>query len=228
MNIKTACILALFFITSIGAMAQDIPNGGFENWNFYRGTNFESPAGWTTNDILTYKINPKYKGMSTSKSSEAHTGNYAVKMQVVVDHGDTANGCIYSTTSVDSIILLDEGKANAGFRYFLHATSLNGNYKFTSAAGSSDSAFFGITLTKWNKEKHRRDILVNTIFLIGQNSRDYLPFVIPFRYQVQQENPDTALVVIGIQGPHGKPAHEGTTLFIDDIGFAAKMPIKKD
>jgi len=209
-------------------MAQDIPNGGFENWNFYRGTNFESPAGWTTNDILTYKINPKYKGMSTSKSSEAHTGNYAVKMQVVVDHGDTANGCIYSTTSVDSIILLDEGKANAGFRYFLHATSLNGNYKFTSAAGSSDSAFFGITLTKWNKEKHRRDILVNTIFLIGQNSRDYLPFVIPFRYQVQQENPDTALVVIGIQGPHGKPAHEGTTLFIDDIGFAAKMPIKKD
>ena len=70
-------------------------------------------------------------------------------------------------------------------------------------------------------------MLVNTIFLIGNNSKQYTPFVIPFNYRMP-ENPDTALIVIGIQGPHGKQAHEGTTLFIDDIGFAAKMPVKKD
>jgi len=227
MKIEKLYISLLLALATIATHAQDIPNAGFENWKFYKGTDFEAPQGWTTNDILTYKINPKYRGQSTSKSSEAHSGNYAVKMQVVVNNGDTANGCIYSTSSVDSIILLDEGKANAGFRYFLHATSLNGNYKFSSYAGSADSAFFGITLTRWNKEKHRRDILVNTIFLIGNNSKQYTPFVIPFNYRTQ-ENPDTALIVIGIQGPHGKQAHEGTTLFIDDIGFAAKMPAKKD
>jgi hypothetical protein len=226
--IKKAVALAILLLVTLFIKAQDIPNSGFEDWNSYRGANYEVPVGWTTNDVLTSKINPKYKGSCTSKTSEAHSGNYAIKMQVVIDHGDTANGCIYSVNNIDSVILLDEGKANAGFKYFLHATSLNGYYKFTSATASLDSAFFGVTLSKWNKGTHKRDILVNTIFLIGQNSPHYLPFVVPFKYRTQQENPDTALIVIGIQGPRGQPAHQGTTLFIDDIGFAAKQPTKKD
>jgi hypothetical protein len=190
MYIKTLFLSALLFISLLRAKAQDIPNGSFELWNNYKNSNIEVPSGWVTNDALTARINPKYKGTSTLKTSEAHTGNYAVKMQVVIDHGDTANGCIYSTANVDSVILLDEGQGNTGFKYLLHATSMKGYYKFNGIAG--DSAFFGITLTKWNKQTKKRDVLINTIFLVGQNSPQYIPFVVPLKYHIPNENPDTA------------------------------------
>src|ERR1700722_8951617 len=149
MNMKTSFLLITILTFTIDASAQTVPDNGFENWTYYKGTNYEVPAHWITNDVLTAKFSPKYKGLSTSKTSEAHSGNYAVKMQVVQDHGETVNGCIYSTSSVDSLVLFYEKKANAGFKYTEHATTLNGYYKFNSAGG--DSAIFGVTITKWNK-----------------------------------------------------------------------------
>lgn len=205
--------------------AQDIPNKGFEDWSYYKGSGFEVPTRWITNDVLTAKINPKYKGISTSKTSDAHSGNYAVKMQVVIDHGETVNGCIYSTGSVDSLIFFYQNRANAGFRYAEKATTINGFYKFNSVQG--DSAIFGVTLTKWNKAKNQRDTLVNSVFIAGHNTPEYAPFVVSFKYHVNNELPDTALIVIGIQAEQGKTAHAGTTLYIDDIQFGGRMPMNK-
>ncbi|MGP8215452.1 MAG: hypothetical protein ACLQQ4_07810 [Bacteroidia bacterium] len=224
MNYKLFCFSLFIFNFSL-CLAQDIPNKGFEDWSYYKGSGFEVPTRWITNDVLTAKINPKYKGISTSKTSDAHSGNYAVKMQVVIDHGETVNGCIYSIGSVDSLIFFYQGRSNAGFRYGEHATTLNGFYKFNSVLG--DSAIFGVTLTRWNKEKNQRDTLVNSVFIAGHDAPQYAPFVIPFKYRINNELPDTALIVIGIQAGQGKSAHVGTTFYIDDVEFGGRMPMKR-
>jgi len=216
-GLKKILFIGCWLLAISHLQAQSIPNYSFENWDFYRGTTFEAPAHWVTNDILTARFSPKYKGSSTTKTSDAHSGNYAVKMQVVVDHGETVNGCVYSTGSVDSLVYFYSGKANAGFTFDKKATSLNGYYKFSSVGG--DSAIFGVTLTKWNKIKSKRDTLVNTVFIAGHPAPEYAPFVVPFKYRVANEMPDTALIVIGIQSAHGQDAHLGTTLYIDDVGF---------
>lgn len=204
----------LFLITNT-IFAQAVPNKGFEVWDYYRGTGFETPAHWITNDILTSKYASKYKGHSTTKTNDAHSGSYAVKMQVVQDHGETVNGCIYSTGSVDSLVFFYAGRSNAGFSFGQKATTLNGYYKFTSVSG--DSAIFGVTMTKWNKTKNKRDTLVNSIFILGHDVQQYAPFVIPLKYRIPAEQPDTALIVIGIQAGNGKDAHVGTTLYVDDV-----------
>jgi hypothetical protein len=223
---KIHTTLALLFTVALSALkAQTVPNNGFEDWTFYKGTGYEVPAHWITNDVLTAKMNNKYKGVSTSKTSDVHSGNYAVKMQVITDHGETVNGCVYSTGSVDSLIFYYEKRANAGFKFTEHATSLNGYYKFMSVGG--DSAIFGVTMTKWNTQSHKRDTLVNTIFIAGRYTPEYTPFVIPLNYHVNNEQPDTALIVIGIQAGQGKAAHVGTTLYIDDISLSGKMAMKK-
>ncbi|HSY75613.1 MAG TPA: hypothetical protein VK890_02080, partial [Bacteroidia bacterium] len=154
MNIKKSILPFCLLAFTVRATAQTIPNKGFEDWTYYKGSGYEVPAHWITNDVLTAKFNHKYKGTSTHKSSEAHTGNYAVKMEVVTDHGETVNGCIYSTGNIDSLIFFYQSRSNAGFKVNAQPTALTGYYKFINTEG--DSAIFGVTLTKWNKEKKQR------------------------------------------------------------------------
>jgi hypothetical protein len=226
MHTRKLLTLVTGLLAAINLYAQDVPNHSFEKWVNYNGSEYLVPQHWITNDILTRRFNINYNGVSVSRLEEPHTGDYALKMEVVVDNGDTVNGGIYSTGSLDSLMHVIYRRKNAGFSCKQRAATFTGYYIFTS--NQNDSAVMGVTFTKWNSQNHKRDTLVNTTLHIGQNASSYLQFVIPLKYHIDTEIPDSAFIAIGIQGPYGHPAHRGTMLIIDDLGFSGNIPMKKE
>src|SRR4029077_3790290 len=145
-------------------------------------------------------------------------GKYAVKLQVAVSNRDTINGGLYSTGSVDSLLMIYYKKCSAGFKCTAFINEFKGFYIFNSVKG--DIAIFGLDLTKWNKTTHRRDTLANTTMKISKDADRYTPFNMPINYKIAAEAPDTAFITIGINGGGKNAAHPGTLLIIDDFLFS--------
>lgn len=218
-------LLWLFVTLNLGA--QNIPNYGFEDWYNYPNSIYETPKGWTDNDLLYQRFDSGYRGISTLKTTRSHSGKYALQLSVSIDHNDTVNGAIFSTGSVDTLI---KGalyhSSSMGFQCSQRYGTFSGFYIFDKLQG--DTAVFGAIFTKWNWAKKKRDTIVNSILRIGDFHTDYVPFVVPLKYRIKVEVPDTAFITIGIQAENGKAAKIGTTLIIDDLQFSGRDEEKKE
>lgn len=220
--VRKVILLHLFFIVASGLFAQTmpIPNGGFENWWTYPFTIYETPKCWTDNDLLYQHFDPGYKGITLLKTTRSHSGKYALQLGVTFNHNDTVNGGIYSTGSVDSLLRLLEHVAAAGFPCSQKYGNFTGYYIFNALPG--DTAVFGAILTKWNWVKKSRDTIVNSVLRVGDIQTNYVPFVVPLKYRIKNEVPDTAFISIGIQSQSVKQAKVGTSLIIDDLIFSGR------
>jgi len=226
MNLCKTCILTLTWSLIItNSFAQSIPNGGFEEWWNYPKTIHETPVGWTDNDLLYQHFDPGYKGITVIRTTRSHSGKYALQMGVAIDHGDTVNGGIYSTGSVDSLLKVIYHTNASGFKCSQRWGSFTGYYIFDHQPG--DTAVFGAILTRWNWATHKRDTIVNSILRIGDTHTDYVPFVVPLKYRREKEVPDTAFISAGIQSEESTGAKIGTTLIIDDLEFSGKADKEK-
>jgi len=214
--------LLLGFAPRIFAQTMPIPNGGFEDWITYPFTIYETPKCWTDNDLLYQRFDPAYKGITVIKTTQSHTGKYALQMGVTFNHGDTVNGGIYSTGNMDSLLRLLQHTAAAGFPCSQKYGNFTGYYIFNALPG--DTAVFGAILTRWNWGKRSRDTIVNSVLRTGDVQADYVPFTVPLKYRIKNEVPDTAFISIGIQSQSVKQAKIGTTLIIDDLIFSGRPP----
>jgi len=72
---KTKLIFLILFILSIGISAQNIPNGGFENWDTFGSMNY--PANWLfmTSPVCTPTLLP------AEQTDDSYLGNWAVKLE---------------------------------------------------------------------------------------------------------------------------------------------------
>jgi hypothetical protein len=210
----------LISFLSFHLFAQTIPNGDFENWWTYPKTIYETPKNWTDNDLLNQYFDPGYKGITILKTTRSHSGKYALQMGVTFNHSDTVNGAIYSTGSMDSLMRLLHHASAAGFACSQKYENFTGFYIFNCLPG--DTAVFGAILTKWNWVKKNRDTIVNSVLRIGDIQTDYVPFIVPLKYRIKNEVPDTAFISIGIQSQSVKDAKVGTTLIIDDLTFSGR------
>jgi len=224
--IKKRIVLISFFIFSFSFFisSQNIPNGGFEDWWNYPNTVYETPKGWTNNDLLYQHFDPGYKGITTIRTTRSHSGKYALQMGVAIDHGDTVNGGVYSTGRMDSLLQIIFHTSAAGFKCSQKYASFTGYYIFEHTEG--DTAVFGAILTRWNWATRKRDTIVNSILRIGDLHTDYVPFVVPLKYRRLDEVPDTAFVSVGIQSLPKNAAKIGTSLIVDDLMFSGRADDK--
>ena len=65
------CLQLLYFLLLVPLTFSQIPNHSFENW-----TN-GNPDNWMTNNITGY-VEP------VTQSNDAHSGNYSVKMEMMI------------------------------------------------------------------------------------------------------------------------------------------------
>lgn len=208
--------LIFCFMGKAFSQSETIPNAGFEQWYAYPFTIYETPRGWTDNDLLYQHFDPGYKGITVLKTTRSHSGKYALQLGNSFDHGDTVNGGIYSVGNIDSLLKMLQHITAAGFPCDQRYESFTGYYIFNAMPG--DTAVFGAILTKWNWVKKSRDTIVNSVLRTGDAQNDYVPFTVPLKYRVKNEVPDTALLSIGIQSV--KQPRIGTTLIIDDLAFS--------
>ncbi len=84
-------VLILIFLVAADSNCQNIPNQGFENWITPGST--EEPEFWITNNSVN--------SISISKSTDSHSGNFALK---VINNGPSFEGPLpgYARTTFSS------------------------------------------------------------------------------------------------------------------------------
>ena len=76
------CLLGVFFFCCINAHAQQLVNGGFEDWIWDYNTPYPRPAGWECNN---YKFNAKRENLPVQACAIPRTGSFSTILWNVTD-----------------------------------------------------------------------------------------------------------------------------------------------
>jgi hypothetical protein len=119
---KKLFLLSMFaFIFSVTLLAQNVPNGGFENWTA------GAPDNWATSNAPPVIAN-------VTRSSTAHSGSYSIRGDVV-NLGGTAYPAI-----------IQSGPEGTGFAISQRYATVSGYYQLTSVSGD----VFGVNCILYN------------------------------------------------------------------------------
>ncbi len=197
--ILVSIVIVCFIINS---HAQNVvPNGNFEIWN---NLSYEDPTGTVTaNGDMVRRYNSNLSFLVT-KSTDKHSGNFAVKLETKVIEGDTSFGyCVFGQTA-------EEGPGG-GFPYTQKPDSIVGWYK--SGIVSGDSALILV----WFK-KNGVNVLEKSFFIKGTQS-SYKRFSFPLNIPAATII-DTVLIGFVSSDPFTEGAAKpGSWLLLDDITF---------
>jgi len=200
----------LFIIAALFAAgtvtAQQVPNGGFENWTNFGG--YEDPDSWATVNIISLLGGP----ITVSKSTDAHSGTYALESKTVVsDLGMPGN-----TDTIQGIAMLGNsdpmaGEATPGAAFSGTPDSLVGWYKLTSP--NNIPCFVNCVLSYWNNGT--REEIAAAIF-IGTGNNAYQRFSVPVNY-FSNATPDTIAMFV-LNTTDGE-LEVDNVLLLDDLEF---------
>jgi hypothetical protein len=199
-------IIAITFATK--SDAQQLQNGSFENWmtmqteepNNWASNNHPSPPGTTSSPLV-------------SKSTDAHSGAYAVKMitdtafNPMIQYLDTTPGFIFTGT-----IGMPGTPPQLGMPMNQHVDSLTAWFKYTPIA--NDSFIVIIITTKWLNT--HRDTTSRNLFKFGEKS-NYTRISLPLNYYAPDLFSDSIYIEFASSNHQG--AKIGSTLLIDDVSL---------
>ena len=201
-------LLAIAFLSTLGLNAQNIPNSGLESWTF--PFPFEDPTDWATLNVISYLGGP----ISTTKSSDAHSGSFSAK-------SESFEADISGSGTMDTLA----GIMFIGSIDFASQSSIQGmafNYKPVSLIVwtksnllSGDSSAIQVSLTKWNAATMTQDQIAQGFYLEEQSSSSFKRVSIPLMYN-STEAPDTMAIFVlsGISS-----IHPGSAIWVDDFSF---------
>lgn len=184
-------IFVSFIIFTCSTKAQ-IPNNSFENWA--NGM----PDGWFANNIA-----PLY--VTVTQSTDAHTGSYAVKGEVINFNG------------VGMPPIVQSGVGGGGFALNQRPKSITGYYKFTSVNGDR----FGVNVALFKTDQ----LVAQAASATVPAANSYSQFSVDFVY-FNNEIPDNCIIQILIASPeNGDNPSVGSSYFLDDFEFAGETPV---
>ncbi|HAW53072.1 MAG TPA: hypothetical protein DCX54_12200 [Flavobacteriales bacterium] len=172
---------------------NQLPNFDFDEWGtpIESGGKYETPCGgiWSSGNpgtALTGQV-------TTYKTTDAISGDYAVEMTTISSQNLIAGGSIY--VGKFKLNLNNTAKsAKLGMPFTYKPVSMTGFYKYTPVNGDSSNII--ILLTKYNQTTGQRD----TVGFANQPGYDlvstYTAFelVVDYNYPAGNEKPDTVVV----------------------------------
>lgn len=218
-----ACLLAL------NVIAQDVPNGGFENWSTYTGSGttgsftYELPDSWKTTDSVS-NANGPFQQSAIRETVNVRSGAAALHLKTwplniplplnAPVPGVASNGSINTTTL--SII--------GGTPDTVRHRKLTGYYRYNKAG--SDTASIIVGLYKYDTGTGTRKTVAAGTLNIGESTSGtaYVPFDIDLTY-IEGFNPDSMLMYIATGPLAINSGTVGTELWIDDLAFVGTVGI---
>ena len=196
-------ILSLAILLPLMASGQTIVNGNFESWTTIP---FDSYNGWSNSNIQSI---PQTGKASCSKSTSAHSGNYAIELQTVTNGIDTSGAYAINTPPQNS-----SSNFTGGVPYTSQPTKITGYYKYTTPG--NDSAGIIVVFKKAGK------IISQDMFRLGPASV-YTAF--PSHKLSLNSQPDSVIIgmvssyrVIG-NNNYATGEIPNSTLYVDDLAF---------
>ncbi len=181
---------------------QAIPNGDFEDWSLLT---YDDPDGWYSGNLFSAVT---HSDRMCSSSTDAHSGNYALRLETVKLNILDDNAGVVATGK------LGVGTFGMGFPVQAAPTVIQGYYKYTPAG--DDSAQVVVFCSKWNEETDSRDQSIRAFALPAV--ADYTFFSDTLHLGEGAEVDTVNLIfssgwLLGAQ--HTPPA--GSVLYIDDL-----------
>jgi len=196
-------VLSLLIVLIVISLKSQVINGGFESWNMR--TYFENPVGYPENS--NYWNFMEERPFAVIKTSDAHSGNFAVRVQNYQTSSNDGIGYMISShfnENSSSLVFL------GGLPYSAQPDSFYGNFKYNLTNGDTGAVWVVF-------KKNGVFIAQNNFYFYGvQNNYTRMAFPITGLTQA----PDTVVIV----AVSGNPMVQGTAnptnwLQIDDIGF---------
>jgi len=198
MNLKTCAIVLLFCAISINLFAQSIPNSSFENWS--QKTYYDDLDQFTTSNPLTYVAT---ETANVTKTTDAHSGNYAAKMETIGSDGGPIPGAVF-------IGQIGEGAITGGVPFIERPDSIIGFAKYDIQ--TLDTAYVAVLFKLFGAP-----IGICFIQFTGAQN-DWEEFTAPISWLVPVLPPDTMATVIVSSTIFDLPI-PGSTITVDDIHF---------
>ncbi|MEI6822464.1 MAG: PCMD domain-containing protein [Bacteroidota bacterium] len=216
-------------ITNDSLPANDTLNSGMEYWTktIQNNVTYEEPSGWWTSLNSLAKLGGP---VTVSKTTDKHSGNYAVKLESVLWGSDTSSSSLLipGLLAVGKFITSDpfilQGKP-----FTSKPLKLQGYFKYNSV--NNDSAVIYAKLSKYSDIKGYSDTIAEASFVIKNSISNYQLLDIPFNYYINNLTPDSVSIVFVSSGDgRNFKGQVGSTLYIDDIKFvySNKKKIKLD
>lgn len=202
---KSFYTLAFTSLFAVGASAQSVTNGGFENW-----TSGE-PDGWST---INSTVSLLGSANTTQETSDVHAGSSAAKLESI--NILVANApAIVAIAQINVDIATQSVSVAPGAAFTARPDSVAGFYKYTNAGGDA----FGVVavLTKWNTTAGARDTIGSASFTDGSTVTSYTRFAAEFTY-TSTDIPDSLTLVIS-SSANFTAAVAGSIALVDDISF---------
>lgn len=168
---------------------QQIPNGDFENWT---ATSYDAPYNWFIG------------GSAVSRTTDAHSGLYAIKMETQTDVCGNLN-----MSGITTGTFTNNGP-DGGLPYATIIDTLSGYYKYIPSG--ADSGFVSIQLTNNN----------NTLLWTGTHlttASGYTYFQVPFN---AGSLPDSIRIDFYSSLWPIASSNAGSVLYVDDIQLASQ------
>ena len=195
MKMSHVCITASLAVVFIGFAHAQIPNPGFELWTA------EEPDGWATGNAAPIYVN-------VTKSTDAHSGSFAIKGDVVQVGPVAMAGVIQS------------GPEAEGFAFTDRPASVTGWYKFTSVGGDR----FGVNVGLFMGGINGTPVAIAAIADPTTRS-SYTQFSVPFNYMTN-DIPDVCVMQFSVALPDGGTStHVGSYFILDDLGFSGATSV---
>jgi hypothetical protein len=199
--------IALLLLTAT-AHAQDIPNGGFENWTS-QGS-YIDPDGWLTSNMVSWSV----AGMLTcEQGSPGVVGQHFVK---VSDRFLTGAGMEQGSITVGT------WGSFPAFPFTERPAALNGFWQYHPVNGGTDGVV-SAALTRWNTITGQREYIANAPIHATGEIDAWEAFSSPFLYY-SDATPDSAIVSVQATSA---TAGDGTSIWVDELSFGNVQAVEE-
>lgn len=199
---KTMYLLGLMVLLSVISTAQNIPNGGFENWTTIG--NYADPNGWFTFNATFSAINL----FTVEKGTPGATGNSYAKITSKNIGDNLFPGALLMGSLVNNEVI-------PGMAINTKPAFLLGKYQ--SKIGKDDTALVIVQFTKWNKLNSTRELIgIGILDFIDLNTGTWTEFIVSMDY-IGNISPDSCSITITLGNA---PPVSDNFFAVDDLVFS--------
>lgn len=177
--------------------AQQLPNGGFENWSLKN--EYIEPEGWISTNAYAY-----FGAVETCYPFEdARTGKWAAKLETRIDP--------LTKDTLRALMVVGDNYDFPGIPLYQKYKSVSFYYKHNL----KDTALAAFFLTKWNTQKNKRDTLASAFNFFTDSTSTYKQKNLVFDYGQNTTKPDTCIAFF--LSSLKEKANPENFLLLDDI-----------
>lgn len=202
-------IFCCFFAQTSAWSQTEIPNASFEDWT--SATNYDNPNDWTTLNVLAALGAPAV----ATKSTDAVSGNFALKLETVSFFGNKIPGLCY--LGEYEINLLDPASGTLFGKPFTGRPSrIIGAYKYVPVG--TDVGGISLQLWRTNAVTGKRDTIGKATLTAETTGTGYQNFDLPIEYTAT-DAPDSISIVIVSSANEGQ-YQVGSAIYVDNLQLA--------